>query len=78
MGFMSSARASLSRLPLRIAQDTGRIRANQQEINVSLQPHMQNHKEPLENEKFKWCLRQMQMPSNRQFFQMHIIWHPLG
>ncbi len=70
MGLMSSARASVSLLPLRIA--------NQQEINVSLQPHMQNHKEPLENEKFKWCLRRMQMPSNRQFFQMHIIWHPLG
>ncbi len=44
MGLMSSARASVSLLPLRIA--------NQQEINVSLQPHMQNHKEPLENEKF--------------------------
>lgn len=35
---------------------------------MSLGLHMQNHKEPLENEKFKWCLRRMQMPSNRQFF----------
>lgn len=35
---------------------------------MSLRLHMQNHKEPLENEKFKWCLRRMQMPSNRQFF----------
>lgn len=53
MGFMSSERASVSLLPLQIAQDTGRIGANQQEINVSLPLHMQNHKEPLENEKFK-------------------------
>lgn len=50
MEFMLSARASVSLTPLQMAQRTGGIRANQ---HASLRLHLQNHKEPLENEKFK-------------------------
>lgn len=50
---MLSLKAFVSLLLLQSAQDSGRVRANQQEINLPFRLQMQNHKEPLENEKFK-------------------------
>lgn len=50
---MLSVKAFVSLLPLQTAQDAGRVRANQKEINLPFRLQMQNQKEPLENEKFK-------------------------